>query len=114
MTGARNIWIIRNQLGRRNLTLTARCALAEKLAEALRPKAKENQKQSKGRGKKGSSKLTDLIDVREQAAKEAKVSAGSMHAYAFVKQHADAATMQRLLIDPNEKIHRVAKEINVA
>jgi hypothetical protein len=77
---AGKVWVIRNQFGRRNITLTSRCELAEKLAEALRPKAKENQKARKGKqpGADKSVNIDGLVDVREQAAKEAGVSVGSM------------------------------------
>jgi len=67
--------------------------LAEALAEALAPKAKENMAtggKKSGRGRKqGSPKLaTPIPDVREQAAKEAGVSEGSMSAYKFAKANA--------------------------
>ena len=47
--------------------------LALALEAILRPKAKENQKQSQGRGEKGSAKLPNLlaIDTRKEAAKVA-------------------------------------------
>ena len=63
----------RNQLGRRNITLACRCELAERLAEALKPKAKENQKVRKGgqRGADKSANIGEVVDTREQAAKEA-------------------------------------------
>ena len=73
----------RNQFGRRNITLACRCELAEKLAEALKPKAKENQKVRKGgqRGADKSANIGEVVDTREQAAKEAGVSHGSMAAF---------------------------------
>jgi len=110
------IWIIRNQFGRRNITLAARCQLAEKLAAALKPQAKENQqagggdRKSKNR-KSGSSILTEPTDSREQAAKEAGVSVGSMAAYKLVKSEGTAAEVTLVLSDPNTKLHRVAKDI---
>jgi DNA-directed RNA polymerase subunit M/transcription elongation factor TFIIS len=64
---------IRNQFGRRNLTLASRCKLADELAKALEPKARDNQKLSDGPGKR-SVKIDEPIDVRDQAAKEAGVS----------------------------------------
>jgi hypothetical protein len=61
----------------------ARCELAEKLAEALRPKGKENQKVGGAAGgsspSKGSSILKKAnVDAWDQAAKEAGVSTGSV------------------------------------
>ena len=70
----------RNQLGRRNITLACRCELAEKLAEALKPKAKENQRGGQG-GILLPPILAKAIDARERAAKEAGVSHGSMAAF---------------------------------
>ena len=60
--------------------------LAEELAAALEPKAKENQKASGGdkitkNGKAVPSILTEPIDARAIAAKEANVSTGTMSAY---------------------------------
>lgn len=46
-------WIILNQFGRRNLTVVQRSELALRLKPILRKKAKENQKISPGRSKKG-------------------------------------------------------------
>ena len=71
---------------RRNITLACRCELAEKLAEALKPQAKENQKAGGGdrkssRAKSGLPILAEPINTREQAAKEAGVSHGSMAAF---------------------------------
>lgn len=46
-------WIILNQFGRRNLTVVQRSELALRLKPILKKKAKENQKISPGRSKKG-------------------------------------------------------------
>jgi N6-adenosine-specific RNA methylase IME4 len=109
------IWIIRNQFGRRNITLAARCQLAEKLAAALKPQAKENQQAhggtAPGRKKTLSPILAEVIDSREQAAKEAGVSHGSMAAYKLVKSEGTPAEVTLVLSDPNTKLHRVAKDI---
>jgi hypothetical protein len=68
---AAKAWIIRNQFNRRNITLTTRCELAEKLAEALRPRAKENQQVRKGK-QHGADKLFNIEQVKvwKDAAKE--------------------------------------------
>lgn len=110
------IWIIRNQFGRRNITLAARCRLAKTLAEALKPLAKENQKARKGkqRGADKSANIGEVVDAREQAAKEAGVSHGSMNAYDYVEEHADQATMQEVLTNPDLKLHVVAKQLRDA
>jgi hypothetical protein len=107
-------WIDANQLGRRNLTLTSWCMLAEELAEALAPKAKKNPidgGQIGGESKaKGSSILTEPLDAREMAAREACVSAGSMSAYKFIKENAPEKIAE-LRSDPNANLHRVVKDV---
>jgi hypothetical protein len=74
-------------------TTAARCLLAEKLAEALRPLAKEKQRQHGGTGpgikKNTSVNIDGSVDAREAAVKEANVSAGSMSAFKYVKANAD-------------------------
>ena len=76
-----------NQLGRRNITLFCRCELAEKLAEALKPLAKENQKAGGGdrkssRAKSGYSILNNpKVAAWKDAAEEASVSHGSLTAF---------------------------------
>lgn len=113
--GNAKAWIIRNQFGRRNITLAARCQLAEQLAEALKPLAKENQlaglETSSKRGGKVSSILKNPIDSWQQAAKEAGVSVGSMHAFAFVKEHGDEKTINELLTNKQAKLHSVAADL---
>jgi len=69
-------YIILNQFGRRNLSVADRCLLALKLEPVFRAQAKKNQKQSPGRGKKGSPHVANLfpnIDIRRKLAKIAGV-----------------------------------------
>ncbi len=102
--GALTAMLTPNQLGRRNITLACRCELAAKLAEALKALAKENQKLSKGRSKKGSPILADLIDTREQAAKEAGVSHGSLTAFKFLKENASPEVLDELMHNPEVRL----------
>lgn len=67
-------WIIRNQFGRRNLSAYVRTQLALRLEETVAARAKANQRQSEGRGKKGTQKSADLIETRQEIAKVANVS----------------------------------------
>ena len=89
--------------------------LAEALAEALKPKAKENQKQhggtAPGKSKNTSVNIDGSVDCREQACKEASVSLGSMSAYKFAKANATAEELAELKRDPNKKLHRVVKDV---
>lgn len=69
------IWIIKNQLGRRNLIPAVRISLAEKLKPVIAAKAKENQQLSEGRGQKGCQISDNLnIDTKKEIAKAAGVS----------------------------------------
>ena len=87
---------------RRNITLACRCELAEKLAEALKPKAKENQKVRKGgqRGADKSANIGEVVDTREQAAREAGVSHGSLTAFKFLKENASPEVLDELMQNP--------------
>lgn len=110
---AAKVWIIRNQFGRRNITLTSRCELAEKLAEALRPMAKEKQLAGLKKGKSRFANIgkTDQINTREQAAKEAGVSHGSLAAFRYLKDNAEPLELAALKADPNAKLHKVVKTV---
>ena len=71
------IWIIRNQFGRRNLSMFQRSELGLELKPLIEAKAKENQTLSQGRGIKGSENSPNLIepiDTRKEIAKIAGVS----------------------------------------
>ncbi|NLX21028.1 MAG: DNA modification methylase [Phycisphaerae bacterium] len=47
------LWIVRNQIGRRNLNLYQRSVLALSLTPIIRAEAKRNQRLGRGRGRKG-------------------------------------------------------------
>lgn len=71
------IWRIQTHLNRRNLTTYQKSLFGIKLADFLKPQAKENQKQSQGRGKKGLQKSENLfkpIDTTKLAAESVGVS----------------------------------------
>ena len=109
-------WIIRNQFGRRNITLASRCRLAETLAEVIRRKAAANlsasggDRKSKNR-KSGSSILRNPIDTHKQAAKEAGVSDGSLSAWRYLKENMEPEELAKLERDKNAKLHRAVAEI---
>ena len=69
-------YIILNQFGRRNLSLGDRSLLALKLGPIYKAKAKSNQQQSPGRGKKGLQNSANLfpVDTRKKIAEIAGVS----------------------------------------
>lgn len=68
-------WIIRNQFGRRNLSLAQRSELAMKLKPAIQKNAKENQKKAGGAVRQKSDKPVDTYD---ELAKIAGVSADTI------------------------------------
>jgi len=103
------VWILENQLARRNLTDAMRIEVALLKEDVLREKAKKNQ--SRGGGDRMSSlaidqplndtnsfsealrtKTTspkdDNLNVREALAADANVSKGTLNSYLEVKQHA--------------------------
>jgi 16S rRNA G966 N2-methylase RsmD len=55
--------------------------------------------------------LAKAIDVREQAAKEAGVSHGSLSAYRYLKDNAEPEELEELMRDPNAKLHKAVKTV---
>ncbi|MCL1864037.1 MAG: hypothetical protein FWF78_10780 [Defluviitaleaceae bacterium] len=91
------VWIIENQLGRRNLHDAARIELALVKTELLREKAKENLK----RGGKPSSKTTklstkDAVDIQKVTADEAGVGVGTVSRYTQIKEHGDPELLAKV------------------
>ena len=83
--------------------MACRCELAERLAEALKPQAKENQ------GTRNDippilAKGFKPIDAREQAAKEAGVSHGSLTAFKFLKENASPEVLDELMHNPEVRL----------
>lgn len=86
------LWIINNQLGRRNLEKSDAIDLAEKKAEVTAQMAKEKQlstlKQNKDRSVQMDKTDETPINTREEIAKTAGVSAGTVARYQEVKKKA--------------------------
>ncbi len=82
------IWIINNQLGRRNISLYDRTRLALMKEDILKPIAKENMSLSKGKGVKGLQKSVTL-NVQKQVAKIAKVSHDTVSKVKYIEEEAD-------------------------
>ena len=74
------VWIIENQLSRRNVPLIIRAELLDKRQEIIdaRSQAKENQTLSEGRGKKGLSTVDKPLNIQKARAKELGVSTGTI------------------------------------
>jgi len=84
-------WIIRNQLGRRNLSLYDRSILALKLKPAIAEKAKENQ----GSRTDICQKSDKSIDTKKELAKVAGVSHDTIHKVETIQNSGD----QKLIND---------------
>ena len=89
------IWIIQNQLGRRNLSDASRIDLAQKLEPLVRAKAKENLKTG-APGIRGGSPLPNLakgIDTRATIAEIAGVSPENVRRYKIIENAAPKETI---------------------
>ena len=92
------LWMIDNQLGRRNIPDFARIELNERKLEILKPIAKENLKTAE-KGVHGGSPLPTLakaIDVREENAKASKVSHGTVDKARFILKNAPEEVKKEL------------------
>ena len=104
---AAKAWIIKNQLGRRNLNESQRAMLAATLKEVFTAEAKERQAAGKGldgSGGRGHAKnlqsnLTEGLsgNARDQAAAAMNVSSGLVHAAEKVKSHGSEKLQQAVM-----------------
>ena len=98
------VWIIENQLGRRNLCDAARIELALCKAELLRAKAKRNQSLAGGDKKSDGSllaKMTKLnpeahVDVRNAVATKAGVGARTVGQYMQIKASGNTELLEKV------------------
>jgi len=97
------IWIIENQLGRRNLNAAQRIELALCKEEVLRAKAREKQIQAgrdRTKDEKLSPKRTTLpeepIDIQKALAKQADVGNGTVQRYMQVKQNGSPELLEQV------------------
>lgn len=94
------LWMIDNQLGRRNIPDYARVELNLRKEDILKPIAKENQAHGlTAPGKTLSSTLTEPlepIDTRQKIAKISKVAEGTVHKVKFIRDNADEETKAKL------------------
>jgi len=98
---AAKLWILDNQLGRRNLTDASRIEIALLKAELLREKAQKNQSIGGRRGGSKGHKLlskvsksgVERIHVQKATADEAGVSEGTLYNYLQIKQHGNPALL---------------------
>ena len=93
-------WIIRNQLGRRNLAPYQRLELAEKLEVSIKAKAKEKQKEYHGnqyeRGLLSiSTKVQKPIDTRKELAQIAGVGSDSVRKFKVIQKEGTEKQKER-------------------
>lgn len=90
-------WILRNQLGRRNLSGFQKAELVLKLKPIVQEKAKEKQKLSDGRGKKGFQKSDNLfqkpVNTDKELAKLAGVSHDTIYKAEIIKNEVKTVTI---------------------
>lgn len=113
-------WIVRNQLGRRNLTDAQRVVLAMKLKPALAAKAKENQSvggaagaEQTNRGLTISSNPVQPVNVRAEVAKAAGVSEDTVAKVSTVIASGDQQTTQDMLAG-KVSVNAAAKRVKAA
>ena len=90
------LWMLRNQLGRRNLNTYNRSVLALQFEEIIKKQAKRNEKL----GGKGSQKsVNQKIDTQKELAKIAEVSHDTIHKVKVIQEKAPAEVKQALKKD---------------
>ena len=95
------VWILENQLSRRNLSDAARIELALTMMEMLKEKAKKNLKDG---GKKGGSKplpkssiqIEDVMHVQKELAAIADISKGTLSNYLQIKASGNQELLERV------------------
>ena len=106
------LWMIRNQLGRRNLLPACRVKLALMLKPVLKEMAKANQKSHGDTAPGKKSLLTQpskVIEVRKEIAKAAGVSEDTVRKVETVLKHGDEETKAEML-SGKKKINRAFNE----
>ena len=98
--GEAKIWIINNQLARRNLEPFQKTNLILKKKEIIAERAKENEKIRKGKqpgaSLTNSSNLIDPIHTRKELAKEAGVSEDTVARVEFINKNAGEEAIEKL------------------
>jgi hypothetical protein len=101
------VWMIQNQLARRNLEPYQRAELALKLEPLIAVKAKEHQQQAGGTVPQ---KVAEAVDTRETLAQMAHVSHETMRKAKVIAQEADEPTKEALRRG-ERTIHGVYQEL---
>ncbi len=107
------IWVIQNQLGRRNLTSYQRGKLTLELKSMIQEKAKEKQRESGGAVRQKSDK--PVVDTKKELAKIAGVSHDTIHKVEVIENEAppevkEAAEKGKISINKAYQKTRESKE----
>jgi len=123
---AAKVWILENQLGRRNLSDVARIELALLKAEILREKARHNQSRAGGDKTKGEALLApvskpenETVHVRKALASETGIGERTLHRYMKVREHGSPQLLEQvqsgqLKIKTAHRILEVQKQLKRA
>lgn len=91
------IWVLKNQLGRRNISMFDRCALVLRLEGAIRARAKANQGLAKGRGVKGSLVPSNVkVNTDVELGKMAGVSHDTIRKTRFILSNGTEGQIKKL------------------
>ncbi|NME70553.1 ParB/Srx family N-terminal domain-containing protein [Flammeovirga aprica] len=105
------LWMLKNQLGRRNLIDAERIDIALKITEFMQDKAKQNQ--SKGGKDKGLSKLTEAekVNTREEVVKLSGASSGNIAKFKKIKKEAPSFILSQVL-SGETSIHKAYQQVS--
>lgn len=106
-------WIIRNQLGRRNLTPYVRAELALKLEPLIREKARRSYEENVGRPPKSGQKsapISEKVKTREEVARAARVSHDTIAKTKVIAEKAPEPVKEKLR-KGETTINKVYKDI---
>jgi hypothetical protein len=90
------LWVIENQMGRRNLTDAMRIELASRKLEMLRLKAKDNLYHTGGGKENGRIPVPEPVNLRKAIAGEAGVSEWKVQKYIAIKKLGDAQLLDQV------------------
>ena len=90
------LWVIRNQLGRRNLSLFVRGELALRLEPLIAASAKENQRAGGGSGSSGRQNSDKPTDTKRELAARADVSHDTIARVKYLVENAEEKTLEGL------------------
>lgn len=109
-------WIFEHQIGRRNQSTFAKIATGLRFEDYYQKMAKENQKKSPGRGKKGLTKIVKRMDTAQLLAQKIGVARTYITNVQFILDNAPQEIIQQCQTGklPIRTAYRMAREENQA